>query len=68
MSLKAFHIFFIFVSTALSVGFGAWGVRDYLHSGDTLNLAMGVGAFAGGALLVWYSKWFLRKLKDVSYL
>ncbi len=68
MSLKAFHVFFIFVSTLLSVGFGVWGVRDYLHSGDALNLAMGVGAFVGGALLVWYSKWFLRKLKDVSYL
>lgn len=68
MSLKAFHVFFIFVSTVLSVGFGIWGVRDYLRSGDTLNLGMGVGAFAGGALLVWYSRWFLRKLKNVSYL
>ncbi len=68
MSLKAFHVFFIFISTALSVGFGVWGVRDYLQSGDALNLGMGLASFAGGGALIWYSKWFLRKLKGVSYL
>lgn len=68
VSLKAFHVFFIFISTALSAGFGAWGVRDYLHSGDGLILTLAVGSFLGGILLVWYSKWFLRKLKNVSYL
>jgi hypothetical protein len=68
MSLKAFHVFFIFISTVLSVGFGFWAIRDYLHSGNVVSLVMAVGAFAGSVLLVWYSKWFLRKLKDVSYL
>lgn len=68
MSLKAFHVFFICVSTVLSAGFGLWAVREYLRSGDVLNLAMGIGSFAGGTSLIWYSKWFLRKLKHVSYL
>ena len=68
MSLKAFHIFFVSISTVLCVGFGAWSLRLYLDSGGGLNLALAVGAFVGTAVLVWYGAWFLRKLRDVSYL
>lgn len=68
MSLKAFHVFFIFASTLLSAGFGLWGVRDYARSGDVWNLSLGLASFAGGGALIWYSRWFLRKLKGVSYL
>ena len=68
MSLKAFHIFFIVVSTWLCVGFGAWAIRDFAQTGNLLHLALGVGSLLGSALLVWYGVWFLRKLKGVSYL
>ena len=68
MSLKAFHIFFVCISALLSVGFGFWNVRAYLHSGDVVNLILAVGAFVGSVVLVWYVLWFLRKLKGVSYL
>ena len=68
MSLKAFHIFFIVVSTWLSIGFGAWAIRDFTQSGSLLNLGMGVASFLASVLLVWYGIWFLRKLKNVSYL
>ena len=68
MSLKAFHVVFIFVSTALTVGFGFWSIRDYLHSGNPASLAMAIGAFVGFVVLVWYARWFLRKLKHLSYL
>ena len=68
MSLKAFHIFFIVVSTALCVGFGIWATRDFAQSGSWVNLALGVGSFVGSILLVRYGVWFLRKLKGESYL
>ena len=68
MGLKAFHIFFIVVSTALCVGFGVWAVNDFGRTGSVVHLALGVGSFIGGILLVYYGVWFLRKLKGVSYL
>jgi hypothetical protein len=68
MSLKAFHIFFIVVSIALAVGFGVWCFRDYSRSGDGVNLALGVASFIGSVSLAWYGVWFLRKLKNESFL
>jgi membrane-bound metal-dependent hydrolase YbcI (DUF457 family) len=68
MSLKAFHIFFIAVSTLLCVFFGVWATRDFNHSGNWLYMALGVASFLGSGLLVWYGVWFLRKLKNESYL
>ncbi len=68
MSLKAFHIFFIVVSTLLCVGLGVWAVNDFGRSGSWVHLALGVGAFIGSISLVWYGVWFLRKLKGVGYL
>ena len=68
MSLKAFHIFFIIVSTLLAVAFGVWAIDDFGRSGSWVHLALGVGSFVGSGGLVWYGVWFLRKLKGVSYL
>ena len=68
MSLKAFHVFFVIVSTLCALGFGAWAVGDYLRTGRSGALALGVLGFAAAAALVWYGLWFLRKLKNVSYL
>ncbi len=68
MSLKAFHIFFIIVSTLLCLFFGAWGFWSYHQFGKAVDLWMAIGALAGVLVLVWYARWFLRKLKNVSYL
>ncbi len=68
MSLKAFHIFFIILSTLLAVALGDWAVDDFGRSGRWVHLALGVGSFIGSGALVWYGVWFLRKLKGVSYL
>ncbi len=68
MSLKAFHIFFIVVSTALCLGFGVWATQDFARTGSWVQLALGVGSFVGSILLACYGVWFLRKLKHVSYL
>jgi len=68
VSLKAFHVFFLVLSVLCALGFGAWAVADFLRTGRGAILALGVLGFAAAAALVWYGLWFLRKLKDVSYL
>ena len=68
MSLKAFHIIFVTVSAILGVGFGVWAIRRYQAHGDMTSLVAGVASLLGASVLVWYGRWFLRKLKGVSYL
>jgi hypothetical protein len=68
MSLKAFHIFFIFLSTLLALAFGVWAVDDFGRSGSGIHLALGVGSLISAGGLVWYGVWFLRKLRHVGYL
>ena len=68
MSLKAFHIIFIVLSTVLAVGLGVWATRDFAQSGSLAHLYLGVGSFIGSVVLVCYGVWFLRKLRHVSYL
>ncbi len=68
MSLKAFHIFFITLSTLLAIGLGVWAVDDFGRSASRVHLALGVGSFIGSGVLVWYGVWFLRKLRHMSFL
>ncbi len=68
MSLKAFHLFFIFVSTVFAIGFGLWAILDYRSSGDVLYLAMGIFSLLGSLGLVWYGTWFFKKYKKLGYL
>ena len=68
MSLKAFHVFFILVATIFTIGFGVWGIRSYMHTGEMSHLLLGSFSLIGSVFLAWYFKWFLKKLKDVSYL
>jgi hypothetical protein len=68
MSLKAFHVFFVIVSVLCALGFGAWSIAEYLRTGKGSVLLLGILGFAAAAALVWYGLWFLRKLKNVSYL
>lgn len=68
MSLKAFHVFFVALSVLCALGFGAWAIADYVRTGRGSVLTLGILGFAAAAALVWYGFWFLRKLKNVSYL
>ncbi len=68
MSLKAFHIFFIIVSTLLAVALGVWALDQFGRSASRVHLALAVGSFVGSGVLVVYGIWFLRKLKHESYL
>ena len=70
MSLKAFHIVFILVSTLLCAGFGAWSLSRYFQigGGGMLDLAMGIGSLICMVALVIYGRAFLKKLRHISYL
>ncbi len=69
MSLKAFHLIFVTAATALAVGCGVWGLKDYWSAeGQPMHLVFGIGSFVAAALLILYERYFLKKLKKVSYL
>jgi len=69
MSLKAFHLIFITASCALAFGCGVWGIKNYFSAdGKLLDLLFGLGSILAGVGLIFYERYFLKKLKDVSYL
>lgn len=61
MSLKAFHLIFVTLLTALSFGFAGWAFA----SGKIIFGAIGIIV---GILVVVYGIYFLKKLKRISYL
>ncbi len=65
MSLKAFHIVFIVASVGLSAFVAVWGIQDYSRTSDTSHLTIGVASIVLGVVLLWYSTWFVRKLKSL---
>ena len=69
MSLKAFHVIFITASSALSFGCGVWAIKSYAGpEGKTTELLFGIGCFVIAIGLIVYERYFLKKLKNVSYL
>jgi hypothetical protein len=69
MSLKAFHVLFITASSALAFGCGIWGLRDFFsQDGRASDLIFGLGSLAVGIGLILYERYFMKKLKRVSYL
>jgi hypothetical protein len=69
MSLKAFHLVFIVASILLAAGFAAWSLVNYTApSGNTSDLVVAVVSGIVALGLIGYEVYFLRKLKNVSYL
>ena len=69
MSLKAFHVIFITASSVLAFGFGAWLLSGYRGpDGTTSDLLFGITSLAVGVGLLVYERFFLKKLKNESYL
>ena len=69
MSLKAIHILFITASTLLALCFSGWGFRNYFSpEGAAIDLAYGIGSAVSVVVLVVYGRYFLKKLKRISYL
>ncbi len=69
MSLKTFHLIFITASIMLALGFGLSELRDYWRPDGRLpELLFGLGSLVASVGLVVYERYFLKKLKNVSYL
>jgi hypothetical protein len=61
MSLKAVHLIFVTLLTALSFGCAAWAFQAG-------SVAWGATAVVAGIFVIAYGIYFLKKLKKISYL
>ena len=61
MSLKFVHLVFVSLLTALAFGCAAWAFA----AGRPV---FGAGGIAAGILIIVYGIYFLKKLKNMSYL
>ena len=69
MSLKAFHLIFITAACALAFGCAVLGLKDFFsEGGGPGDLVFGLCSLAAGVGLILYERYFLKKLKKVSYL
>ena len=69
MSLKALHIVFVCASVILSAVVAFWGFNRYSTAeGTYTDLGYGIAAVVSGLALLVYGRYFLKKLKNVSYL
>lgn len=68
MSLKAFHILFVVISTLFSLGFAWWAFREYWLRGDITNLLLAIGSFVAALGLMVYGRFVLKKLRGIGYL
>jgi hypothetical protein len=69
MSLKAFHLIFIIAATLLAFGLAAWELKIYFSPrGGTWDMVWGISGIVAGLGLLVYERYFLKKLKNVSYL
>ena len=69
MSLKFFHIFFIILSILLALGFAYWAINGYFTDDHGIGMLLGgIVSIVIGVGLIVYGKYFLKKLKNVSYM
>ena len=68
MSLKAFHVLFITASVTLSFWFGWYELDRYTTTKAAADMWFGVGSCVTGVVLIAYGIYFLKKLKNISYL
>ena len=63
MSLKAFHIVFVTLSSLLAFLFAGWALRSYTESSSTTDLLLGICSAIFGVALIAYGFWFWRKIR-----
>lgn len=69
MSLKAFHIFFITLASAMSAGCAVWAFKVFNSvEARPWQLWFSIGAALVAVALLVYGVSFLKKMKHVSYL
>lgn len=68
MSLKAFHVVFVAASVILMVFLSGWCFANYRESGSGGDLLWSVLAALAVVALIVYGRYFLKKLRNISYL
>ena len=68
MSLKAFHLVFMSASIMLMLTLSGWCFSNYRDGGGTSELVWTGAALVASLGMVVYTRYFLRKLKHISYL
>lgn len=68
MSIKAVHLFFVTVLTTLCCGIGVSKLRAFQAAGERTDLIWGISALITAVAVVIYGRYFLKKLKQYSYL
>lgn len=68
MSLKAFHIAFVAISTLLAIFVAVWAIRELQAGGGAQAGVMLVLCGVAALGLPAYGVWFLGKTKDMSLL
>jgi len=68
MSLKAFHLIFVSASIAVCLFLGVWSFKSYQESHTRADLIYVITSVVAVIALLWYGKYFLKKLKHISYL
>lgn len=68
MSLKAFHVVFVVASVGLCLLMAGWSFGNYRSGGALSDLLWAVGAAVGAVTLLGYGRFFLVKLRNISYL
>ena len=61
MSLKGFHIIFIFFAVLCSAGFWVWTVMNHEAARQLNVIELGAGSGVLGAVLFLYGIWFVVK-------
>jgi len=65
MSIKGFHLIFIFIAALFCAGFGVWALFfDKMSNGDTVKIFGGGSLVAAVALMI-YGIYFVRKTKTI---
>lgn len=68
VSLKAFHVFFIILSTMMSAGCGLWAAREYATTKEGWLLGFAGVCTAATLACLGYGAWFIRSKKHLSYI
>ena len=68
MSLKSFHLVFLSASVMLMLTLSGWCFANYRDGGGISELIWSGVAFSTAIGLVVYIRYFLKKLRHISYL
>ena len=68
MSLKAFHVFFVAATVVLMAFLSGWSFLVYRETQSTEHLVWSLCSAVSMVGMVAYGRFFLRKLRNVSFL